>query len=125
MATVKVDWKPRMRTSFIEAMRHVHEQGGSSDNGFRSREWTEIKERFTEVTGLDYSKQQLQNQHAELKKKYAVFLHELIHSNKIMEHHRTIYKITLKRKTITRHNNEDRESLFHDTKNTLYNISQG
>ena len=52
----------------------VQSPGSFTSSSFKSAEWTSITAKFFERSGLFYDKQQLQKQHAELKKKYSVFL---------------------------------------------------
>ena len=70
---LKVDWTPVNRTAFIDAMIEVQESGIFTDSGFKTAQWTSIVKGFEIRTNLEYDKQQLQNQHAELKRKYGIF----------------------------------------------------
>ena len=70
---LKVDWTSVNRTAFLDAMIEVQESGVITDSGFKTAQWTSIVEGFERHTNLVYDKQQLQNQHAELKRKYGIF----------------------------------------------------
>ena len=70
---LKVDWTSVNRTAFIDSMIEVQESGVFTDSGFKTAQWTSIVEGFERRTNLVYDKQQLQNQHAELKRKYGIF----------------------------------------------------
>ena len=70
---LKVDWTSVNRTAFLDAMIEVQESGVITDSGFKTAQWTSIVEGFERRTNLVYDKQQLQNQHAELKRKYGIF----------------------------------------------------
>ena len=70
---LKVDWTSVNRTAFIDSMIEVQESGVFTDSGFKTAQWTSIMEGFERRTNLVYDKQQLQNQHAELKRKYGIF----------------------------------------------------
>ena len=70
---LKVDWTSANRTAFIDAMIEVQDSGIFTDSGFKTAQWTAIVKGFEIRTNLEYDKQQLQNQHAELKRKYGIF----------------------------------------------------
>ena len=55
-------------------MIDVQSHGSFTSSSFKSAEWTSITAKFLGRSGLFYDNQQLQKQHAELKKKYCGFL---------------------------------------------------
>ena len=69
----KVYWTPSLRTQLISTMIDEQGSGSFSDSGFKSVQWSSIMAKFFEKSGCCYDKQQLQNQHAELKKKFSIF----------------------------------------------------
>ena len=69
----KVNWSNKNKGIFSDVMQITQKGGCFSDSGFKKSQWTEIVEAFYVRTGLRYTRQQLQNCYAELKKKYGIF----------------------------------------------------
>jgi hypothetical protein len=72
-AKLKANWTHAAQQYLVEACLHVVESGAYADNGFKSSEWKVIATHFQNASGLMYSKDQLQSQVNELKKKYVAF----------------------------------------------------
>lgn len=70
----KVEWHLENKRLFVHAMLEVLRKSGTScESGFKSAQWTEILNIFSRSSGSKYDKQQLQSQHAEMKKKHSRF----------------------------------------------------
>ena len=73
-STPRVTWSDASKGTFIRICLQVQSRNSSPDNiGFRTAEWTIISNMMEEQLHLGLSKQQLQNQLADLKQKYTVF----------------------------------------------------
>ena len=70
---VKVDWLKWNKDIVVDVLLQIQSQGDFAGNGFKKNQWNAIEEEFKNHSGLLYSRKQLQNYYAELKKKFGVF----------------------------------------------------
>jgi hypothetical protein len=64
----RVAWNDFLRKTFIECLVKQLTLGGFCDQGFKKQEWEAIVRDFNSRTNMTLDKQQLQNQHSDLKK---------------------------------------------------------
>jgi hypothetical protein len=70
---MKANWTEALQQNLVDACMSVVESGAYADNGFKSSEWKAIVDHFQSGSGFHYSKDQLQSQLNELKKKFVAF----------------------------------------------------
>ena len=68
--TVKVDWGKTNRDTFLDVLLSIQRDGDFPENGFKKCQWTSIERTFEERTHLGYTRCQLQNMYANLKKNF-------------------------------------------------------
>lgn len=66
-------WTDQLRKHFIEAVKDEIKSGVFTDSGFKAASWKRIVIHFKNYAHVEYSKSQLQNQYAQMKKKYTEF----------------------------------------------------
>ncbi|KAJ1423748.1 hypothetical protein B484DRAFT_398535 [Ochromonadaceae sp. CCMP2298] len=70
---MKANWTEALQHNLVDECMSVVESGAYADNGFKSSEWKAIVDHFQSGSGFHYSKDQLQSQLNELKKKFVAF----------------------------------------------------
>jgi hypothetical protein len=75
MEVSRVNWTDdKIKRGFIETMlKFVRNGKQTTDNGFKSQEWKQIRDEFNKILNVNYSRSQLHNQYSELKKYYSKF----------------------------------------------------
>ena len=72
-AAPKVRWNDHMRKILIDCYLAELDVNVGADNGLKSQQWNSLTAKFAVDAGVPLTKSQLQNQHADLKKKWGAY----------------------------------------------------
>lgn len=73
-AKYRFNWTHERKRTFIQILDEEVKKEGATGNGFDTQVWERMRVNFNEKASCDLSKQQLQSQYSELKKRYKAWI---------------------------------------------------